>query len=92
MENNQPDNKKDKIWWRPAIIMFVRVSVWVAIPVIIALYVGKYLDKRYDTAPWMFIGTTVVAFIISMVAIARISMKYIHKIEKENKEKNDRAN
>lgn len=81
------DNDKKEIWWQPAIVMFAKVSAWVAIPIVLALFIGKYLDKKYDTSPWMFIGTTIIAFIISMIALGKISLDYIHKIDKESKDK-----
>jgi F0F1-type ATP synthase assembly protein I len=72
-----------------AIRIFVRISVWVAIPIILALFIGKWLDAKYGTAPWMFIATMGLAFIISMVAIAKICIKYIKEIEVEAKTKKD---
>ncbi|HUC88516.1 MAG TPA: AtpZ/AtpI family protein [Candidatus Paceibacterota bacterium] len=94
MENN----KKNRAWWEPALIMFAKSSIWIAVPVICALFIGKYLDKRYGTDPWMFIGMTILGFIISIVALAKISLDYIHNIEKdlpaqtEKKEKNGKSN
>lgn len=81
------DKDKKEIWWQEAVGMFAKVSAWVAIPVVVALFIGKYLDKKYDTSPWIFIGSTVVAFTISMIAIGKISLDYIHKIDKESKDK-----
>ncbi len=86
------EDKKNNNWWQPAIIMFAGVSVWVAIPIVFALFMGKYLDKRFGTDPWIFITLTGIAFIISMIAIARISMKYIKKIGEEDKIKKQSEN
>ncbi len=70
-------------------IMFAKVSAWVAIPIVLALFIGKYLDKKYDTSPWIFVGATILAFSISMIAIGKISIKYIHKIDKEKDGKSE---
>ncbi len=87
MENTDDKNKKGKPWWQPAIEMFWKVSVWVAGPIVIALFVGKYLDRRYGTSPWIFLTATGISFIISMVAITQILMKYIKNMEAEDKAK-----
>ena len=68
-------------------MMFANVSGWIAGPIIIALIVGKYLDKKYNSDPWFFLGLTAIAFFISIFSIVRIMMKYIREIEKEAKEK-----
>jgi len=61
---------------------------WIIGPIIIALVVGKYLDKKYSTTPWFFLGLTAIAFFISIFSILKILMKYIKDIESEiNKEK-----
>ena len=71
----------------PAIKMFANVSGWIAGPIIIALFVGKWLDKKYDTAPWIFLGLTGIAFLISIFGIMKILMKYLKEIEREANEK-----
>jgi F0F1-type ATP synthase assembly protein I len=81
------ENKEKEAWWQEAVVMFAKVSAWVAIPIVAALFVGKYFDKKYDTSPWIFIGATIIAFIISMIALGKISLDYIHKIDKESKDK-----
>ena len=81
------NKKEDKLWWKPAIVIFGNISTWIVGPIILALIVGKYLDKRYNSDPWFFLGLTGIAFFVSMFGIIRILMKYIKDMEKENKEK-----
>lgn len=77
-------------WWQPAIMMFLKLSVWIAIPIIIAMYVGKWLDRKYDTEPWLFLASIGVAFIISMIGLVKNTIEEFKKIEKEsNKNKKD---
>ncbi|MCC6323530.1 AtpZ/AtpI family protein [Candidatus Nomurabacteria bacterium] len=75
-------------WWMPAVALFIRMSFCIAGPIVIALFVGKYFDKRFNSEPKIFILSTVIAFLISVISIVRISKKYIEKLEKEAKEKN----
>jgi len=86
MEN---DNKVKELWYMPAIKMFANVSGWIAGPIILALIVGKYLDRKYDSSPWFFLGLTAVAFTISIFGIVKIMTQYIREIEKEARNKKE---
>ena len=84
------DNEKIKdLWWRPAMFIAINVSGWIAGPIILALIIGKYLDKKYDSAPWFFLGLTGVAFIVSIGGIWKILNKYIKDLEKEARKKKE---
>jgi len=76
------EKKNDKLWWKPAIVIFGNVSSWIIGPIILALIIGKYLDKKYDSDPWFFLGLTGVAFFISIFGIVKILKKYLKEIEK----------
>lgn len=84
------DEKSKELWWRPAMIIFTQVTGWIAAPIIIALFVGKALDNKYGTEPWVFLSLTAIAFVISCLGIVRITIKYTKKIEKELKEKKEK--
>lgn len=71
-------------WWQPSIILFTRMSGWIAGPIIIAIFVGKYLDQKYNTEPWLFLLSVGVAFLISMVGIVRDAMKAMKEIDKKD--------
>ncbi|HBB49482.1 TPA: hypothetical protein DEQ22_00215 [Candidatus Nomurabacteria bacterium] len=76
-------------WWEPAVEIFTEVSGWIAGPIILALIAGKYLDGRFGTKPWIFLGLTLTAFIISAFGIVRVISRYMKKMEEENKNKNN---
>ncbi len=82
-----PQEKNKEAWWRPAIEIFGRVSAWVIVPILLALIVGKYLDTRYDTKPWIFLGLTGAAFLISLFGIVRVTKTYLEKIQNDNPNK-----
>ncbi len=77
-------DQNDKNWWRPAVEIFSQVSVWVVVPIVAALVIGKYLDWRFGTAPWLFLGLTGLAFLMSCFGIVRTVSRYIKEIQKEN--------
>ncbi len=73
------DNKK--LDWKPAFRIFTQVSTWVVVPVVLALIVGKALDKQYGTDPWIFLGLTALAFFFSSYGIVRVISKYMKTID-----------
>ena len=85
MENNKP-----KIpWWEPGMVLFVRLSGWIAGPIIVAVFLGKWLDKKYDTSPWIFLATVAFAFVISSIGIVREAKEMIDKIVEDEKKKKE---
>lgn len=88
MDQEKPQSGKAKSdWWKPGITIFVQVSAWIAAPILLALFVGKWLDDKYGTEPWLFLGLTALAFVISSVGIIKVTLDYTKKIEKEAQEK-----
>ena len=78
-------------------ILFARMSGWIAGPIIIAIFIGKYLDKKYNTDPWLFLLSVGLAFVLSMTGIVRDAMQAMKDIEKQEsrdkrQEKRDKKN
>ncbi|MDP2708586.1 MAG: AtpZ/AtpI family protein [bacterium] len=69
-------------WWQPAILMFAKLSAWIAVPIIIALYLGKWLDQKYDSAPWLLLALIGAAFVISMAGLVKEAAAEYRKIDK----------
>lgn len=65
--------------------MFLRISGWIAVPLILTLFLGKWLDEKFNTAPWIMLASTGLAFIISMFGIIKNAKDEFKKIEEENK-------
>jgi F0F1-type ATP synthase assembly protein I len=86
------DKESNKPSWRDPIMIFVKVSTWIAIPVIIALFAGKALDTKFGTKPWLFLACMGIGFAISIGGIYKTSireMKRLGREDQENKEKKD---
>ncbi|HAQ02791.1 TPA: hypothetical protein DEP30_02910 [Candidatus Nomurabacteria bacterium] len=80
MENN----KNNKIpWWRDGVIIFVKVSAYIAAPVVIASFAGKYLDQKYNTGNLLFLVLIGIAFLSTIYLIWKEMKIYKKKIEKE---------
>ncbi len=89
MQDDQNNPKTP--WWIPGLTLFAKLSGWIAGPVILAVIVGKWLDKKYNTAPWLFLVSVGVAFIISIVGIIHDTLKEMKRIDKEtNNKKKDK--
>lgn len=86
-ENKDSEQKKNSAWWQPSLILFAKFSGWIAAPVIIAAFLGRWLDKKYGTEPLLFLATVGFAFLISMFGLVKTVKEEYNKIEKENKEK-----
>lgn len=80
-----PQKKEKGAWWKPGLFLFYRLSGWIAGPVVAAVFLGRWLDNKYKTEPWLFLLSVGVAFFISSFGIVRDTMKEMRRIEKEDK-------
>lgn len=83
-KNNLPN--KGWIDWKPALIIFNDISIWIIIPIVLALIFGKILDKYFGTTPWIFIGLVATSFVVSSFGVANIVKKYMKSLKKETKD------
>jgi Kef-type K+ transport system membrane component KefB len=79
------NNGENVPWWQPGMVLFIKLSGWIAGPVIVALFVGKWLDRKYGTEPWLFLATVGVAFVLSSVGIVYDSIKEMKRIDREER-------
>ncbi len=86
------NSKSNGNWWQPAVAMFARMSGWIVAPVLIATFLGNWLDRKYSTAPWMLIGTVGAAFVISMIGLIMEATKEYKKIVNGGKKKKEKRN
>lgn len=77
-------------WWQPSLLIFTRLSGWIGGPIIIALFVGKWLDRKYGTEPWGFLFLVGFAFIISTIGITKDAIREMNKLENEEKKAKDK--
>ena len=76
-------------WWQPGILLFAKLSGWIIGPKLVAIFIGKYLDEKYNTDPWLFLLSVGIAFGLSTFGIIRDAMKELKRIEKEEKDKKE---
>lgn len=83
----QDDSKIEKPWWREGVMIFVKVSSYIAFPVIISSLIGKYLDKKYDSGLRFFLIFIALGFITTIYLIWKEMKIYKKKVEQEEKDK-----
>jgi F0F1-type ATP synthase assembly protein I len=88
MKSLNQENKNN--WWQPALATFARLSSWIIAPVIIGLIIGRWLDQKYNTEPWLFLATTGFAFFVSMYGLIKETIKQYKKLESDSKNKKDK--
>lgn len=80
-------SKSDRSNFIRGMALFGRLGSWIAGPVIVAVFFGKWLDQKYDTEPWLFLLSVGAAFVVSMFGIVRDALGEIRRIEAETGEK-----
>jgi len=64
--NTPPDSKKpDAYYVRLALRIAADFGVSIAVPALVATYVGQKLDTRFQSHPWLLIACLVVAFTLT---------------------------
>lgn len=84
------NDKKNQPWWQPHLVLFFELSGWIVVPVLMGVYIGRWLDERYNTEPWLFLVFVGVSFVISMIAIVSKTIKLMDQITKESKKDESR--
>jgi len=79
MNNDDKKQKKESLLNSEYLQVFARVSAWIITPVIFSLIIGKYLDNKFDTTPWILCVSLATTFTLSMFMIIKIAKKYMDK-------------
>jgi len=81
--DNKDKTKIEVPWWRDGIIIFTKVSAYIAIPIILGSYIGNILDQKYNTNNLYFYILISIAFISTIYLIWKEMKIYKKKMEKE---------
>lgn len=74
-----------------ALRVLANITAWIAGPVIIGIFLGKWLDNHFHTEPLLLLVTIGFCFIVSMYGLVQNALKEFKKIEKDaEKEKEDK--
>ena len=81
-------NNKIQPWWQPAIQLFAQISAWIVFPILVALFLGRWLDDRFGKEPMFLLVCVGAAFLITNVGLISQTIKAARKMEAEVQEKN----
>ncbi|MFA5163542.1 MAG: AtpZ/AtpI family protein [Patescibacteria group bacterium] len=84
-----PASNNPKNDWSHALKIFINLSYWIAFPVLIGTFLGRWLDRRYGTEPWLFLSVLGFCFLVSMYGLITKALKEFKKIDEEYKSKLD---
>jgi len=82
----------DKNYWQKGLNFALELCGWLVGPLVVALFLGDFLDQKYQTAPryfWILVG---LAFAITIIGLAIETIKYTKELEKESKNNKAKAN
>lgn len=68
--------QKQKPWWHDPMISFFKISAWIIGPIILGLLLGDFLDRKYNTSPWIEVCLTGILFIFSVYHMVKDGKKY----------------
>jgi F0F1-type ATP synthase assembly protein I len=63
--------------------LLINTTAWIVGPVLLGVLVGKMLDQKFKTDPWLFLVSIGVCFLISMFGLIRNALKEFRRIEEE---------
>lgn len=58
----------------------------IAVPAVVATFLGKYLDKKWGSSPWMMVILIAIAFTLTAIIIVRKAKYYGKLFEKGPKQ------
>ena len=82
-DRNEPEDKKEKAWYADALLLFSRLTIWIAVPVVVAVHLGKYLDERFGTKPWIVTVCLIISFNLSIIVLLRETKRVFKDLDKK---------
>ena len=87
----KPEGNSSTADWQ-YLILAVRIigeiGIVIAVPVVALSYLGRRLDLRFETGPWLTVAGFALAALITFVAVRRMARRYAGEyqnlIDKEN--------
>jgi len=84
---NEKSSKTEKEGVWSALSLAWQLGYTIAIPLVVLALVGRFLDKRFGTSPWLLLVGIFLSIIVSTFAVYFKTIKILSVAEKEPKEK-----
>ncbi|MFA5249558.1 MAG: AtpZ/AtpI family protein [Candidatus Paceibacterota bacterium] len=82
MENDQ---KKSFLY---ALGLGTQMGLLVALPLIVFLFLGIFLDKKFDTAPLFLISLVIFSIVVTIFDVRCLILPFIEKNSQKNNQNN----
>ncbi len=76
-----------QVWWQAPLKVFAEATGLIVVPILVALYGGRHLDRIYKTEPIWFLTLTILAIVLANLAILRLAKKYLNEVDKKGNNK-----
>lgn len=86
-EEGREKNKNEGVWY--ALSLAWQLGYTIAIPIVVLALVGRMLDKRFGTSPWLLLAGIFVSLFVSTIAIYYKTINIITGSDIPNKDKKD---
>ncbi len=86
INRKQPKNAEEQTYidgWK----IFFGLTVWLVVPLTIANFLGLWLDQKFQTKPWLFLGSLAIAFGTTSFGIVSQALKLLRDIKNSEKAK-----
>ncbi len=88
MDKSEVSPKKEnegQVW--SALSLAWQLGYTVAIPLVILALIGRLLDKKFGTSPWLLVVGIFLSLIISTIAVYYKTIKILGDVERGEREK-----
>lgn len=82
MKNVDKIKEKNNVW--SALSLAWQLGYTIAIPLVVLALVGRFLDKRFGTSPWLLLVGVLLSLIVSTIAIYYKTVKILEETERES--------
>jgi len=59
------------------------ITVWIVGPVLVGVFLGKWLDQKFNTDPWLFLASVGFCFLVSIFGLVKSALREFKKIEED---------
>jgi F0F1-type ATP synthase assembly protein I len=63
----------------------INSTAWIVGPVLVGIFIGKLLDQKFNTEPWLLLASVGVCFLVSMFGLIKSALREFKNIEEEKK-------
>ncbi len=81
----QPDTPRRPYW--VALGLVFELGYLIVIPLLLFGLGGRWLDRRFGTTPWLFLGGMAMAVLVTTVFLVRKFSQLLRDLEKETPKK-----